>query len=86
MANARFLHTLIEVDVGISPIQLSDHLHSAACAADPEGGSPALPFGTTDSADTGTGSSSASEQTANHVSVCVGSHSCSSLITAQSIL
>ena len=56
----------------ISRIQLSDHLHPAACAASRADGSPSLPFDTADIVCTGTGSSSASEQTANCVDVCVG--------------
>ena len=63
---------LIELDVRISRIQLSDHLLPAACAASQADGSLFLPFGTADTVYTGTDSSSASEPTANCIGVCVG--------------
>ena len=47
-ANARFLPPLIELDVRISRIQLSDHLRPAACAAGLPDGSLFPPFGTAD--------------------------------------
>jgi len=40
---ARFLHPLIEPDLRISRIRLSDHLHPAARAAALPDGSPSLP-------------------------------------------
>src|SRR5207249_11255998 len=62
---------LIELDVRISRIQLSDHLLPAACAANQADVSLSLPFDTADSVCTGTDSSSASELTANSIDVCV---------------
>ena len=46
--NARFLPPLIEPDVRISRIRLSDHLRPAACAAILPDDSPFPPFGTAD--------------------------------------
>jgi hypothetical protein len=58
--------------VRISRIQLSDHLHPAACAVIRADGSLSLPFRTVDTVYTGTDSSSASERNANCAGVCVG--------------
>jgi len=83
---ARFLRPLIELDVRISRIQLSDHLppggHALAILPD---GSPCLPFDTADIGHEESDIPIVSEQSARDTGL-RRSHNCSSLRTNQSTL
>src|ERR1700684_3637396 len=71
-ANARFLPPLIEPDVRISRIRLSDHLLPAACAVALPDDSPSRPFDTADIVHEGHGSSTFPEPLPKHTDVCAG--------------
>src|ERR1700683_5063072 len=71
-ANARFLPPLIEPDVRISRIRLSDHLLPLACAAALPDDSPSPPSDTIGSVHEGHGSPTSHEPFAKDIDVCAG--------------